>query len=167
MWMGAIRLDVATKDAPYAGTDNLVTAKIVRDGSGLLKLKLDYPTENDLERGAERAYYYYNLPWINDQTPPLPDGIGQIPMPYPDHGIEFSGGLKNHLQLRLHIYGDDMWIKDSIDAYVKEIREVATSFDTYGWTEDKEWEYIGTWSKDIALSQDSSEGFTNLNLNLN
>ena len=51
MWMGAIRLDVATKDADYAGTDNLVTTNIVRDGTGLLKLRLDYPTENDLERG--------------------------------------------------------------------------------------------------------------------
>lgn len=167
MWVGAIMLDVATKDAEWAGTDNLVTAKIVRDGNGLLRLRLDYPTEDDLERGAERAYYYSNLPWIHDQTQPLPDGIGVIPMPYPDHGIEFSNGLSGHLHLQLHIYGDDMWIKDNIDLYVKEIRDVATSFDTMGWREDSDWEYIATWSKDIALSEDSSEGFSYLNLILN
>jgi hypothetical protein len=167
MWVGAILLDVLTKDAPAAGTDNLVTVQIVRDGAGLLKLRLDYPTENDLEQGAERGYYYYNLPWINDQTPPLPDGIGQIPMPYPSHGIEFSNGLKGHLRLRLHIYGDDMWIKDNVDAHVKEIREVSSGIDTFGWKEDAQWQHIGTWSQDVALSQDSSEGVSYWTLNLN
>jgi len=165
MWMGAIRLDVLTKDAPYAGTDNLVTAGIVRDGSSLLDLKLDYPTENDLERGAERAYYYSNLPWVNDKTPPLPPNVGQNPMPYPAHGVEFSSGMKGHLVLRLHIWGQDMWIKDNVDAYIREIKQNATSFDTLGWKEDSTWKYIGTWSQDVALSDDSSEGHTIWNLN--
>jgi hypothetical protein len=167
MWIGAIKLDVATADAPYAGTDSLVKATIVRDGSQLLNLKLDWPNEDDLERGAERAYTYYNLPWINDQTPELPEGIGQSPMPYPDHGIEFSNGLNGHLKLKLRIGGDDMWIKDNVDLYVRRIRQAATSFDTLAWQEDSEWTYVGTWSKDVAMSTDSSEGYAIWNLVLN
>ena len=46
------------KDAPDAGTDSLVQATIVRDGNDLRVLNLDYPTEDDLERGAIRDYNY-------------------------------------------------------------------------------------------------------------
>ena len=167
MWMGSIRLDVLTEDAPYAGTDNLVTATIVRDGKSLLNLKLDYPTENDLERGAERTYDYYNLPRVNDKTPELPPNVGQNPMPYPSHGVEFSSGLNGHLVLRLHIWGDDMWIKDNVDAYIREVKQKATSFDTLGWKDDTSWKYVATWSQDVAMSDDSSEGVSTWNLVLN
>lgn len=160
MWVGAIRLEVATKDAPDAGTDSRVLAVIVRDGTELLRLALDYPDEDDLEAGADRFYRYTNLPWINDETPPLPDGVGQSPMPYPDYGIEFSGGLKGHLRVRLRIGGSDMWIKDFVKLSIREIREVATSFDTFAWREDTQWKYLGSWPKDVALSTDSDEGYS-------
>jgi hypothetical protein len=52
MWIGAIRLVVQTQDTPFAGTDSLVQATIVRDGNELRVLNLDYPTEDDLEPGA-------------------------------------------------------------------------------------------------------------------
>ncbi|MEP6540396.1 MAG: hypothetical protein ABJF23_34035 [Bryobacteraceae bacterium] len=169
MWIGAIRLTVQTKDAQFAGTDSLVQATIVRDGAELRVLNLDYPTENDLERGAIRDYNYSGptkLPRRNDKTPQLPDGIGQNPMPYPGYGFEFSNGLNGHLTIRLRIRGDDMWIKDNVDLYVRFIRQRATSFDTLGWIEDADWTYIATWGRDVAMSTDSSEGFTTLNLNL-
>ena len=35
MWIGSIRLVVETKDAPDAGTDSLVQATVVRDGTDL------------------------------------------------------------------------------------------------------------------------------------
>jgi hypothetical protein len=73
--------------------------------------------------------------------------------------------MKGHLVLRLHIWGQDMWIKDNVDAYIREIKQNATSFDTLGWKEDSQWKYIGTWSQDVALSEDSSEGHTIWNLN--
>jgi hypothetical protein len=170
MWIGSISIDAQTKNAPYsAGTDSLVTASIVRNGVEIQKLKLDYPNEDDLERGAFREYFYIGptkIPRNNDKTPSLPDGIGQDPMPYPSYGIEFSDGLEGHLTLRLRIHNDDMWIKDQIDLYIKEIRRVATSFDTIAWQEDKEWTYIASWPKDTAMSTDSSEGFKTVNLNL-
>lgn len=35
MWIGSIRLIVETKDTPFAGTDSLVQATILRDGTEL------------------------------------------------------------------------------------------------------------------------------------
>jgi len=169
MWIGAIRLVVATEDAPNAGTDSLVQATILRDGSELRVLNLDYPAEDDLERGAIRNYDYSGptkLPRRNDQTPELPPGIGRIPMPYPGYGFELSHGLNGHLGIRLQIRGDDMWIKDNVDLYVRFIRQRATSFDTLDWQEDANWTYIASWSQDVAMSTDSSEGFTTWTLNL-
>jgi len=169
MWIGAIRLDVRTKDQTFAGTDSLVQAKFIRDGAVLRVLNLDYPAENDHEQGAERNYDYIGatrLPRMNDQTPSLPDGIGQDPMPYPSYGIEFSNGLHGHLKLQLKIGNDDMWIKDNVDLYVLQIRQKATSFDTLDWQEDSDWTYVGTWGQDVAMSTDSGEGTTTWNLNL-
>lgn len=163
MWIGAIRLNVATVDQPHAGTDHLVQATVIRDGAELRVLNLDYPTEDDLEPGAIRNYDYIGptkLPRRNDQTPQLPDGIGRIPMPYPGYGFEFSNGLSGHLRIRLRIRGDDMWIKDNVSLYVRYIRQVATSFDTLAWIEDSFWTYIASWGQDAPLSTDSSEGFT-------
>jgi hypothetical protein len=167
MWIGAIRLIVETENAPAAGTDSLVQASVIRDGTTLRVLNLDYPTEDDLERGAIRNYDYIGptkLPRRNDQTPELPPGIGQNPMPYPGYGFEFSNGLSGHLRLQLRIRGDDMWIKDNVDLYVRFIRNRATSFDTLAWIEDTDWTYIASWTRDVAMSTDSSEGATTWNL---
>jgi hypothetical protein len=170
MWIGSISLVVETKDVRNAGTDSLVQATVLRDGAELRVLNLDYPTEDDLERGAIRNYDYIGptrLPRRNDKTPELPSGVGQSPMPYPGYGFEFSDGLSRHLKLRLRIRGDDMWIKDNVDLYVRFIRERATSFDTVAWQEDPYWTYIASWSQDVAMSTDSSEGVTTWLLNLN
>lgn len=166
MWIGAIRLVVHTADSDDAGTDSLVRADVVRDGDALIALKLDYTDENDLERGATRAYEYVGLPRRNDSTPELPDDLAMSPSPYPDYGIEFSDGLQGHLVLRLRIAGDDMWIKDSVSLHVKEIRQRASSFDTLDWEDDRDWSYVGSWNRDVALSTDSDEGETTWNLRL-
>ena len=169
MWIGAIRLVVETQDSLNAGTDSLVQTAVLRDGAELRVLNLDYPTEDDLERGAIRNYDYVGptkLPRRNDKTPELPPGIGQSPMPYPGYGFEFSNGLNGHLILRLRIRGDDMWIKDNVDLYVRFIRQKATSFDTLAWVEDSDWTYIASWTRDVPMSTDSSEGVTTWNLRL-
>lgn len=82
------------------------------------------------------------------------------------YGFEFSNGLNNHLRIRLRIRGDDMWIKDNVDLYVRFIRQKATSFDTLAWIEDSDWSYIATWSRDVPMSTASDEGYTTWNLNL-
>ena len=158
MWIGSIRLVVDTEDAPNAGTDSLVTATIVRDGLSVLNLNLNYANEDDLERDAHRAYDYLKLPRVNHLTPELPDGIGQIPMPYPSFGVEFSNGLSGHLKLRLKIHGGDMWIKDNVDVHIKEVKPVTTGFDSFVWQQEASWTHIGTWSEDVAMSTDFFEG---------
>lgn len=167
MWIGAIRLVVTTVDSPPAGTDSLVQASFRRDGNQLVLLNLDYPTEDDLEPGAIRAYDYAGptkLPRRNDRTPSLPPGIGQNPMPYPGYGLEYSSGLWGHTAIELRIRNDDMWIKDDVDLYVRFIRNVATSFDTLAWIEDTYWTYIASWTRDVAMSTDPAEGVTTWNL---
>lgn len=170
MWIGAIRLNVGTKDERFAGTDSLIQAAVRRDGTTLGLLNLDYPTIDDHERGDARNYDYIGptkLVRNNDATPELPDGIGRIPMPYPGYGYEFSNGLSGHLTIQLRIRGDDMWIKDFVHLYVIFIRLVATSFDTLAWIEDNHWTYIASWTRDFEMSTDSDEGITRLNLVLN
>ncbi|WP_143231447.1 hypothetical protein [Agromyces cerinus] len=135
-----------------------MTADVLRNGVQLVRLRLDYEYEDDLEPGAFRSYTYSQLPRRNDQTPELPDGIGRIPMPYPDYGLEFSGGLTGHMKLRLHIHGDDLWIKDNVSMDILEVRQVATSFDSIAWRQDSTWSYVGDWTQDVSISQDPSEG---------
>ena len=88
-------------------------------------------------------------------------------MPYPGYGFEFSNGMHGHLKIRLRINGDDMWIKDNVDLYVQEIRQVATSFDTLSWQQDAFWTYVASWTQDAAMSTDSSERTATRTLNLN
>src|SRR5947207_1548125 len=99
MWIGGIRLVVATKNAPHAGTDSPVRALLLRDDEALISLRLDHPGINDLERGTRNEFIFTSrLPRINDQTPTLPPSVLQFPMPYPDSGFEFSHGMKGHLK---------------------------------------------------------------------
>jgi hypothetical protein len=152
---------VKTKDATGAGTDNLVTATLKRDGNDIHMFRLDYVAENDFERGAIRNYDFIGstkLPRKNDQTPELPPGVSETPMPYPSYGFEFSNGLQGHMTLRLQIHGDDMWIKDEVELFIREIRLKPTSFDTLAWKEDLKWASVAKWPKDVNMSSDSDEG---------
>lgn len=167
MWIAAIRFIVHTKDAPFAGTDSRVVARVLRDGHEIGFLPLDHLGENDLERGATRNYDFRNLHRRNDETPELPDGIGQSPMPYPDHGYEFSHGMPGHLTVKLEIESRDMWIKDSVEFFVVGISRQQTSFDTEEWIEDPHWTHVHTWNQDVAMSTDSSEGRTTWKMHLN
>lgn len=168
MWIGAIRLVVALKDAPDAGTENVVTAVVLRDGVEVARLKLGYPTEDDLEPGTVRNYDYLGptkLGRKNDETPELPPNLGRNPMPYPSYGLEFSSGLGGHLKIRLRIQGTDMWI-DNVDLHVRLVRHQADSFDTLGWKEDAGWSYVWSWGRDVPRSTQFSEGFTTWTLRL-
>jgi hypothetical protein len=163
MWIGSLRLRVRTLDRKHAGTDNLITATLRRDDEEIETLALDYPTENDLERGAVRNYDYFGpskLPRNNDETPEFPGNVGQNPPPFPSYGIEFSHGIQHHFAMRLEIHGDDMWIGDKVELFVREIRLKSTSFDTFEWQEDTNWTPIAVWDKNIRMSTDSDEGLT-------
>ena len=59
-----------------------------------------------------------------------------------------------------------MWMKDKVDLYVRYIRQLPTSFDTFSWVEDSSWTYVSSWQQDVQMSTDSDEGHTAWNLNL-
>lgn len=61
MWIGQIRLGVRTGNHRNAGTDHRVKVGVIRDGKSLVNLLLDYPTEDDLERGTFREYGFIFL----------------------------------------------------------------------------------------------------------
>lgn len=162
MWIGAIRFRVRTKDAPNAGTDNLVRARVYRNGLQLGRYDFD-SSADDLERGSVRNYDYSGpvaLPRRFDQTEELPPGVGQHPMPYPSYGFEFSNGLPNHLLISLRIHGDDMWFKDSVEVFIRELRLVPVpgSFDTLEWKVDPDWTRVHNWNADVQMSDESGEG---------
>jgi hypothetical protein len=157
-WIANIGFRVRTKDAPHAGTDDTVWVELLRDNQLLAKGKLDFENFDDLERGDERFYGYTIPDLYRDKTPALPDGIGQIPMPYPNAGIEFSRGMQGHFKCRLRIDGDDMWIKDQVDIYVKETRLGGGGGDPRYWGIVDDWFKLGSWTQDVAMSTDDDEG---------
>jgi hypothetical protein len=166
MWIGAIGFQVSTADKRFAGTDSLLTVELLRNGAYIFTGRLDYADQDDHERGDSRFYGYTFRDLFLDKTPPLPDGIGQIPSPYPAVGMEFSDGILGHLKCRLRIHNDDMWTKDNVDIYVRYIRLVATSFDTLDWQLDATWTYLGAWSQDVNMSTDGGEGPSTWTLNV-
>lgn len=157
-WIANIGFRVRTKDAPFAGTDDIVWVELLRDNQLVAKGKLDFADFDDLERDDER-FYGYTIPGLHrDETPLLPEGLGRIPMPYPDAGMEFSRGMQGHFKCRLRIEGEDMWIKDQVDIYVKETRLGGGGADYRYWGVEDEWFKLGSWVEDVALSTDDREG---------
>ena len=160
VWVSRIGFQVATADTPGAGTDALIMVEIIRDGEHLETGRLDFPHLDDHERGDSR-FYGFTIPTLHlDETRALPPGIGRIPMPYPDTGIEFSNGIHPYLRCRLRTHSDDMWIKDKVEIFIKETHLVATSFDILAWQESPVWTRLGAWTQDVRISRDSSEGVT-------
>lgn len=157
VWVSAIGFRVGTEDAAFAGTDSLITVEIIRDGDHLFTGRLDFGHLDDHERGDSR-FYGFTVPELYlDETSRLPEGIGRIPMPYPNTGIEFSNGIHPHLKCRLRIHADDMWIKDVVEIYIKEAQLDGASL---AWAEAPIWTRLGAWTQDVPMSRDSSEGET-------
>lgn len=167
MWIGSIRIGVLTGSGRDDGTDGLVQAAVLRDGAEIWRGNLDYLSENDLERETYRDYWYPRLhPQSFHKTEPLPDGLGQSPMPYPDYGLEFSDGLQGHFRLKLIIRNRDTWVKDEVDLAIREIQRQADGFDMYNWGEDPTWTDLGIWTQDVAMSQDPAQGKATWSLKL-
>ncbi|HEX3250127.1 MAG TPA: hypothetical protein VHS05_11915 [Pyrinomonadaceae bacterium] len=169
MWIAAIRLKVLTKDARYAGTDDLVQAIFSRDDHVVTTFNLDKPGVDDHEPGDERRYVFSgasNLPRDTDQTVELQPGVREDPMPYPPFGFEFSNGLDDHLVIRLQVVGNDMWVKDRVDFDIKQIRLVNTASNTRDWGVDPSWSHVKTWNPDVRLSLDPREGLPFMDLHV-
>jgi len=162
MWIGAIKLEILTAWDKWSGTDSLVEFSIVRDGHSLAVFPLDYPPLIGLKRGEMGTYVWSGkkaVPRHNDETPSLPPGELQVPMPYPDYGFEFSHDLPLHLSFKFTIRGDNEWDFGNARIYVKFIRLHNGPFGFKIWKRDSLWtnELFGSgWL--IPMSTDPSEG---------
>jgi hypothetical protein len=154
MWIGAVRLVVKTKDRRFAGTDSEVQMGVLRNGWELAYGPLDKASVDDHERGDERAYDFIFNDWFNDRTQPIDFDPSPNPPPYPDRGIEYSNGLGGHFGIRLRIMGADMWIKDELHIYTKQIRLKSTSQSEPSWRIDADWHYEGSSLTDVRMSTD-------------
>lgn len=146
-WISEIMFRVQTADAPNAGTNHPLTVDIYRDGEYLFTGELNFGHINDHERGDSR-YYNFILP----EGYLFPD---ESEYTRPTAGIEFSDGIAGNLTCRLQIHGDDKWIKDQVDIYVKEVRPRGP----IGWVDDDSHRLLGNWTQDVTLSTYSDEGY--------
>lgn len=159
MWVSSLRLRVKTKARAGAGTDNVVTVEVLRDGQRVANLKLDHRGQDDLEPGATQDFDYTGptaLPRTPDDPQHRPPGAREGPPP--PHGIEFGRGLKGHIGLRATIHGTDAWTKDDIELHVKEIRQKPDINGRLSWSEDAAWTRVAHWTQDATLTGDSQRG---------
>jgi hypothetical protein len=168
MWVGSIRVRVRTKAAATASTDSPVIAAIMRDNAAVYAFFLNpelrtfgQPTL-ELMSGTDRNFVQFSLPKSNDGSP-TDTSVDQ-----PPYGLEFTNGLSGHCTLKLRIFGNDLWITDEVELFVKELHPVQLpkTLDTFTWVEEANWKPVAQWSKDIRISTDTSEGFAIVNLNV-
>lgn len=144
IWVSRIRLQVATADRPYAGTESAIHVDVLRDGAPLQTLRLDPP-----EPGGVGSYEF-EVGALYPEPAPAPPWI---PLPLPAAGIQLSRGVHSHLGFRLRTRSTDRWTLDWIQAFIKE-----WVMDTLQWTESTTWQPIGRWPQNAHLSLDPREG---------
>jgi hypothetical protein len=172
MWVGSIRVRVQTKAASTASTDSPVIAAMMRDNLALYAFFLnpEFRTfaQPDLEitQGTDRNFFQFSLPKSKD-TSASDESVNAVP-DQPPYGLEFAKGLAEHCTLKLRIFGNDLWITDEVELFIRALHLVRLpeTPDAFTWVEETNWKSVGLWSKDIRISTDTSEGFAIVNFNV-
>jgi hypothetical protein len=135
----------------WSGTDDTVKIEIYRDSTLLKRLNLEPGHTSRLDRNELATYY-----WIFENPDHIGVSISGTTVPYYVH---FPHGVPGHLRVKLVAKGDDAWEKVSIDSavYSGDLIGVPGTIDSVEWVETVESFYFG---KDVVLSTDNSEGFT-------
>lgn len=146
---------IKTGEEWWSGTDTRVILDILRDETQLLRANLEPGRTPRLDR-AELATYF----WVFTNPSGLGVSISGTAIPYYE---EFPQGIRGHLRVRLTARGHDAWEKDWIrsNVYFGELRFIPGTIDDFTWVEDWETFFFG---RDVILSTDSKEGFTQLTL---
>lgn len=157
-WLSEIGWDIKTSIAQFSGTNTPISVEIMRDNTLVIALLIEPGNTPRLDRGTS-AFYWWRFQGAN--FAPNPSGIGHSigGQGFP-HGVEFPQDIKGHLKCRLRAWGDDMWIKDNIDGYVRYARLVGVpgTIDSTIWVDDLNWTSVGRFTQDVAVSTDPSEG---------
>jgi hypothetical protein len=166
LWVGSIRLRVSTRNQAGAGTDRLVTCTIVRDDEAIVALKLDHPNIDDMEPGKTNYYDFIGPEKIALRPDTLKRQRRDRIESKPTYGIEFAKGVKGHLSLQFKVHGEDVWVKDAVDLFIREIKPLEDSKGQIHWVEDKVWTHVASWGRDIPLSATNEKAFQALTLKL-
>jgi hypothetical protein len=158
-WISEIGWDIKTLNVDPAGTDTPVVVDILRDDIPLITLAIEPGNTSRLDRGDSR-FYWWRFQGTN--FVPSDDGTGtssageELP-----HGVEFPQDIGGHLKCRLRALGEDMWIKDNVDAYVRYARlvHVPGTIDSSVWVDDLNWTFVGSFTQDAPISTDTGEGY--------
>jgi hypothetical protein len=106
---------------------------------------------------GESEFYFWNWRGTNiddDDIITWPGGL-----PFPD-AVEFRPALEGNLKFRFEIFGNDLWVKDSIDCYARYTHpeHVPGTIDEQRWVEDAFWTHLGTFPRDVNMSTDTVPG---------
>ena len=165
VWVSEIGWDIRTSGDPIAGTDTRVTVEILRDNNLVILLNVEPGNTTRLDRGEST---FYSWRFLGTNYAPDDSELGTITggqgIPY---GVEFPQNVVGHLKCRFRAWGDDLWIKDNVDGYVRYAteRSVPGTIDSTVWVDDLNWTFIWSFPQDVPISTDPAEGFTAWTLN--
>jgi hypothetical protein len=148
---------IRTGNQWWSGTDTEVDMEISRDGTLIQRLRLEPGRTSRLNRNEDATYF-----WVFKD--PNPNGIGvSISGFVPPFFVEFPQGIPGHLRVKFIARGDDAWEKVSIvsSVFSGAIRGIPGTIDSLFWDEHRD-DFV--FSRDVVLSTDSSEGFSNWTL---
>ena len=169
-WLAEVGVGIKTKESPNAGTDDPVDISILRDGAqfgGVLSIVRD----NKLEPG-NYEFYTRRLPGpyrdrgrygpFRRTISRIADRLWLILRRIPGFGVEYANGLEGHFECQLSIAGNDTWVKEQVDLYVKEAK-----LNHFGiWVVNPEWIYLGSCTQDVSFSTNPEDGFQSVRFKL-
>ena len=164
MWISEIGWDIKTSITPGAGTDSQLTVDILRDDQSVIQLNVEPGETSRLDRDESQFYFWR---FVGATPEPSNSNIGEVESGQENpHGVEFENDIFGHLKCRLRIYGDDMWIKQQIDGYVRyaKLQGVPGTIDSANWVDDPDWTPVGNFAQEAHMSTDGGEGYTNWTL---
>jgi hypothetical protein len=167
VWVSRFGWNIETGDQPPDGTDSRVAVTILRHDVPQITLNVEPGASPRLNVGTSEFHSWRWAGTTLDQD----DDIVTWPAgrPFPD-AIEFRSPLQGHLTFRFEIFGNDVWVKDTIDTYVRYTKpeHVPGTLDSDRWVEDAFWTHTGTFARDVSMRTDTvaDRVFTRLTLNV-
>jgi hypothetical protein len=155
-YISEIAWDIRTSAEEGGGTDAPLNVEVMRDDDIVIALRVEPGETGRLDRG-DSEFHWWEFRGTHFAPGDVVRWVGGLP--YPD-AAEFPDGISGSLKCRFRIFGEDMWIKDNIEAYVRytEPEHVEGTIDSMVWVDDINWTHVGTFSVDANISADSSEG---------
>lgn len=156
-YVSEIAWDIKTADRAWSGTDTPVSVEIIRDDDIVLALNVEPGQTGRLDRG-DSEFHWWAFKGTHFAPGDIVQWVGGLPTP---DAVEFPDGIEGSLKCRFRAHGDDMWIKDDVDAYVRYTKPkgIEGTIDAMKWIDDINWTHSGTFSVDGAISTDLDEGY--------